>query len=204
MHDQTGHELTGQKLSRRQTIQHAAALAAGSFLISATARAGDSTSPATQPAGAKLHEAINPQAYMLSEPVLIALDVDGYSRDLIVTSARDPDGKQMSVYVPSRSVRVFLADPSVDDFTRQGGIYWKFHDKPGQTQLKLYPSLQSPDGLLVMLVRDSDVVRCYTLNVDLRCRVAPAATKSAPEARIHTTFRDASAIAESRLAKESK
>jgi hypothetical protein len=113
---------------------------------------------------------------MLSEPKLFALDVDGHSRDLYITSARDVDGKSVRVRVPSRSIRIFRADASVDEFTKKGGLHWVFRDKPGKVQLKVptekewKPPVAAPgQGEIVMVVRDEDTVRCYAMSIDERC-----------------------------------
>jgi|SRR6185437_16087350 len=71
----------------------------------------------------------------------------GYSRDLVITSALDENGKLAPVYVRSSSVRVFRADAGVDDFTKSGGLHWRFHDKTGKVRL---PSA----GEIVMIVRE--------------------------------------------------
>jgi hypothetical protein len=109
---------------------------------------------------------------MLSTPQIFALDVDGSSRSLYFTSARDERGNRVEIRVPSRSVRIFRADPTVDEFTSRGGLYWRFRDRPGKVTLnKAADAFPKPDGVgeIVMVVRDEDTVRCYTMTPDLRC-----------------------------------
>ena len=104
-----------------------------------------------------------PQRFMFSEQVTFKLAVDGHSRDLFITSARDPSGLSDSVRVPPGSMRIFRADADRDEFTKQGGIYWRFFETEGKVQFKR-------PGPLVMIVRDrDDTVRCYALVFDFRC-----------------------------------
>jgi hypothetical protein len=116
-----------------------------------------------------------PEPFMLSEPEVFSLDGDGYSRDLFITSARDQDGKCVSVRVPSRSIRIFRADTAVDEFTKQGGLHWRFRDKDGQVKLTNPASgldtqgSQLGWGPIVMVIREENTVRCYTMMFDLRC-----------------------------------
>ncbi len=146
------------KSTRRDVVKLAAGLAAASAVPAtgeelARPEAGDSA----------LQRAMdNPQIHMLSEPVTFQLETDRFSRDLHITSARDQQGKSMRVRVPSHSVRIFRADAAVDDFTRQGGLHWRFNGKDGKTLLK------HPGGI-VMVVREGDTVRCYTMTPDFRC-----------------------------------
>ena len=74
-----------------------------------------------------------------------------------------PPRNNTQVRVPSGAMRIFRADTNQDEFTRQGGIYWRFHEQKGRIQF-------NQPGALVMIVRDrDDTVRCYSLVHDLRC-----------------------------------
>ncbi len=172
------------KVSRRGAVKLAAALAVGTGMQSANPAFGQHS---TEPADARTDAGANktaddflarakqsPESFMLSEPEIFSLDTDKHSRTLVVTSARDEKGNQTNVYVRSRSVRIFRADPTVDEFTSQGGVYWRFRGKPGKVKLKMTADSdlfnQSPRfGPLVMLVRDNETVRLYTMTPDLRC-----------------------------------
>jgi hypothetical protein len=92
---------------------------------------------------------------------------------MTITSARDVQGNQVNVRVPSRCVRIFRADSTVDEFTAQGGLHWRFRNKPGKVKLPASNSslgVQRPgEGPIVMLVRDEEIVRVYTMSLDLRC-----------------------------------
>jgi hypothetical protein len=67
------------------------------------------------------------------------------------------------VAVPRGSMRIFVADAGHDEFTRQGGMYWKCGKTQGKFQFKQI-------GAPVMVVRDKDgTVHCYSLVLDLRC-----------------------------------
>lgn len=105
----------------------------------------------------------SPEAFMLGEPVTFKIEGDGRSRDLVITSALDENGKPAPVFVRSSSMRVFRADAGVDEFTKAGGLHWRFHDKAGRVKLQTA-------GQIVMVVREGyDVVRCYTMHLDFRC-----------------------------------
>jgi len=103
----------------------------------------------------------HPQSFMFLEQVTFQLQGDRYSRDLYFTSARNSGKKGLRV--PIGSMRIFRADPDVDEFTKSGGIYWKSFNTDGKLQFK-------QPGALVMAVRQrDDTVHCYTLMPDLRC-----------------------------------
>lgn len=169
------------EVRRRDVVKLAAALAVGAGGATADSalgqQSGDTADATAKDKGldASLVMAKHgPDHFMLSEPVIFALDTDGRSRDLVITSARDEKGDQVNVYVPSRSMRIFRADAAVDGFTSDGGLYWRFRDKPGKVQLKKTPgpdlSKERPDlGAIVMIVRDEETVRVYSMTHDFRC-----------------------------------
>ncbi|HEY4311343.1 MAG TPA: hypothetical protein VGN12_17980 [Pirellulales bacterium] len=96
---------------------------------------------------------------------------DEFSRDLVITSALDEEGNRTIVGARSHCVRIFRADPTVDEFTSQGGVYWRFHESAGKVKLKTLRGWDHllPSGSIVMLVRDDEVVRLYTMWPDFRC-----------------------------------
>jgi hypothetical protein len=105
----------------------------------------------------------SPAGFMFSEQLSFKLAGDGYSRDLVITSAKDAEGKPERVFIRSATMRIFRADAGIDAFTREGGVYWQFHDKAGTFKFK-------EPGALVLLVREhDDTVRCYSLTFDERC-----------------------------------
>jgi hypothetical protein len=170
------------EVSRRDVVKRATALAVGAGVATAgSALALQPGEPAASAPGAgkKSDEVLararqGPEGFMLSEPEIFALDTDGHSRDLVITSGRDEKGDPVEVHVPSRAVRIFRANPAVDEFTRQGGLHWRFRDKPGRVKLKTTSGADSFDaisraGHIVMVVRDEDTVRVYTMTPDLRC-----------------------------------
>ena len=112
----------------------------------------------------KLAEASkNPQSFMFTEHVTFEIGGDGHSRDLAILSALAVDGQPTKVLVRPASVRIFRADSTKDDFTRQGGLYWSFRGKEGKVQFK-------QPGQVIMVVRDlGNTVHCYTMDYDLRC-----------------------------------
>jgi hypothetical protein len=86
-----------------------------------------------------------------------------HSFDLIITSARGPKGERTSVRVRPGTMRIFRADAGVDEFTKQGGWYWKCGEVNGQSQFK-------QPGALILVVRQRDgTVQWYSLVFDLRC-----------------------------------
>jgi hypothetical protein len=154
-------------MKRRDAVKHLAGLAVlgtGSVIVvPATAAEGEQQQKKV-PQDPILKTAVaSPQAFMLSEPVSFTIEGDGRSRDLIVISSLNEDGKQIPVRVPSGTMRVFRADASVDDFTKQGGVYWKFYNTSGKVQLS------TPDAIVMILREGNDTVHCYEMTVDLRC-----------------------------------
>lgn len=170
-----------KEMSRRDVVKFAAALAVGAGTATVNSA---SAQPLSKPAdvteaGERADDLLerakqSPESFMLSEPEIIALDTDARSRELVITSAINEKGDQVNVRVRSRSVRIFRADPTVDEFTSQGGIYWRFREKSGKAKLKessgaeLFNQL-SRFGPIVMVVRDNETVRVYTMTPDLRC-----------------------------------
>ena len=149
-------------LTRRDVIKGAAGVAMGvGALTSRKSRGEIQDGPGKD---LTLEQAIkNPQSFMFSEQASFKIEGDGYSRDLFITSARDSQAKRVQMRVPAGSMRIFRADANVDEFTKQGGMYWQFFGKEGKVQFK-------QPGALVMIVRDhDDVVRCYSLVFDFRC-----------------------------------
>ena len=154
-------------LSRRDAVRLAAALAAGAGGLAARAthaRDDDQGTGLKRSADPELKDALqNPQAYMFREQVTFRLEGDGRSRNLVITSARNSEGHPEKIQVPSVAMRIFRADASQDAFTQQGGVYWRSHETEGKIQFK-------KPGPIVLIVRDhDDTVRCYALEIDLRC-----------------------------------
>lgn len=157
--------------NRREVVKLAAGLAigAGVALPGAAAELSWEDLAVAAPADPKaldeqLASAIrSPSTYMFSEQVNVKLVGDGHSRELVITSTRNVEQKSVKVYIRSGTMRIFRADPNVDEFTRQGGVYWHFNGQDGKVQFKR-------PGAIVMVVRDADdQVRFYTLQHDLRC-----------------------------------
>src|SRR5262245_22548047 len=122
-------------LSRREVVKLAAGLAVGAGVATGSLATGQDPKkpadrpPATDPKDRLLAMAASsPQGFMLTGPETFQIKGDGASRDLIITSARDQEGKPTPVRVPSGSLRIFRADADVDEFTQQGGLHWRFHD----------------------------------------------------------------------------
>ena len=147
-------------VSRRNAVRVAASLAVGAGVFGSKAAPGQEAKESADPLLDLAHK--NPQMFMFSEQVAFRIEGDGHSRDLYMTSARDPQQGGV-VSVRAGSMRIFRADADRDAFTRQGGLYWRFRDTQGKAQFK-------QPGALVMVMRDfDDTVRCYSLVLDLRC-----------------------------------
>lgn len=151
-------------LSRREAVGVVAALGVGVGIGCPEVMAGEKTKGSeVKPVDSMLFSANrDPQAFMFVEQVTFQIETDGASRDLFITSALDQQGKSVQVRVPSRSMRIFRADASKDAFTQKGGIYWSFRKSEGKIQFKEV-------GAVVMVVREDNTVRCYTLDHDVRC-----------------------------------
>lgn len=153
-----------RKVSRRDGAKLVAGLAVGArVVITNEVLADESVKPAQVPVDKPLELALqSPSAFMFAEQVTSRLDGPGEGHDLVITSAT-PDARGTLIYVRSRSMRIFRADAGVDEFTKQGGLYWRFGNTRGKTQFK-------QPGALVMVVRDGEgTVHWYSLAFDLRC-----------------------------------
>ena len=158
-------------LNRRSVVQLAAGLAIGAVATDPRRAAADDSGflfPARPRDPNAKDEALasairHPHNYMFREQVDVKLEGDKHSRELVITSARNEDQKSVKEFIRSGTMRIFRADPDVDDFTKQGGLYWRFNGKEGKVQFK-------QPGAIVMVVRDhDDHVRFYSLQPDLRC-----------------------------------
>ena len=150
------------EVNRRDAAKIAAALAIGTASTSAAAQEPKNpTAPLRDEALARATE--NPSAHMLGKPVTVRLGGDGYTRDLVITSALGVDGKPTAVRLKPGTVAIFRADAGVDEFTKGGGLRWRFFGKPGEAKLA------SPGAVVMVLHEWDDTARFYTVNLDLRC-----------------------------------
>jgi len=121
------------------------------------------TAPAPRPPRDEMLQTAmdHPSSFFFTETTTSRADEVAY--ELIITSARNIDGKPETIYVLPGSMRVFRADADRDDFTKKGGWYWKIHDTQGKSQL-------SKPGALIMVIRDLDgTVHWHCLDLDIRC-----------------------------------
>lgn len=164
-------------VNRRDAIKFAAVLAVGASSTSADLALGQQTDKPNETTDTKITRDVllvnakqNPETFMLSEPTIFMLTTDARSRDLVITSARDEEGNQVEVDIRSRCVRIFRADATVDEFTSQGGVYWRCRNTTGKAKLNKFSGWgDKHSGPIVMLVRDDEEVRLYTMVPDLRC-----------------------------------
>ena len=112
-------------------------------------------------------------SYMFREE--LTTEIESKHQTLIITSARDVYGKPTSQRVKSSSVSFFRVDAAYDDFTVQGGWYWKCGEQRGKLKFEYSPEnlmtkFSESAGPLVMVVRRIDgSVQWYLLDYDLRC-----------------------------------
>jgi hypothetical protein len=116
-----------------------------------------------------------PFTFMFVEEAVIAPGADTAMHDVVFVNARTPRTTTEGVRLRSMSMVVFRADAGRDDFTKQGGIYWRCDTAEGKLQFKATEGFDQtadskPRGPLVLAVRNSQgEVRCYRLMIDLRC-----------------------------------
>lgn len=157
------------EVSRRDAVKLAAGLAVGTSGVLASVALGQEArkpvdrQPPKPPADRELELALkSPDAFMFAEHVTAKIDVTGPSRALVITSAA-ADARGTLASVPSRSMRIFRADAGVDEFTKQGGLYWRHGDHKGKTQFK------KPGALVLVLRDEGGTVHWYSLMGDERC-----------------------------------
>lgn len=148
--------------------------------VAATAAAATAAAPAT-PAPAEPADRMLDRAIRTDGLGGLMFGAHAVSRihphtGLVITSARDAEGRQTKLFVKSGTVRVFRADASLDDFTRNGGWYWRSGDADGKTAFEPRPT---DDGLsdtppkagpLVLVIYHPDgTIDWYSLHYDMRC-----------------------------------
>ena len=114
---------------------------------------------------------VHPQSFMLVDHVTSRADSNA---DLVITSARGPNGESAKAYVRPGSMRVFRADTERDEFARQGGWHWRCGEVEGRTRFETRPAplIDPPTGAgpLVLVVRQLDgTIHWYALAIDFRC-----------------------------------
>lgn len=150
-----------RNVNRRDAVKLVAGLAVGA------GHAGTARAEAPKPeakdmglVGAKQ----NPESYFFTEQVTFKTSTtEPHTFNLVISSALDEQGKRESVEVRQGTMRLFRAAADIDDFTRDGGIYWACGKTKGSFQFK-------KAGALVLIVREMDgTVRAYSLTADVRC-----------------------------------
>jgi hypothetical protein len=140
----------------------------GAALVSATAK--DDVKPSGRPGDPMLERALEGKAsLMFVEHVTSKTD----GGDLVITSARDVDGKPQTIRMRSGYTRIFRADASRDEFTREGGWYWRSGDVEGRAKGERGGGLVNlPEGmgpLIRVVYQNDDTVHWYLLGYDFRC-----------------------------------
>lgn len=159
-------------VSRRDAMKLAAALAVGaSAAVAGEALCQEAAPTPEATADPQLEAALkNAGGFMFAEQVTFQTKTDGRHFNLYFTSARPSRHNTAPVDVRLGSMRIFRADADRDDFTKQGGLYWRCGDTEGKVQFKKPNSWYGKLGRLVLVVRDMDgTVHCYSLVPDLRC-----------------------------------
>lgn len=118
----------------------------------------------------------NPFAFMFMEEAVFSVGPDKGGYPVVFASAFHPWAIDGGVSLRVASMVVFRADAGRDDFTSQGGVYWRCDTAEGKFQYKASNEIDgvaadgTPRGALILAVRElADTVRCYRLILDLRC-----------------------------------
>lgn len=157
-------------VNRREALRLAAGMTAGVGVLGVgVSQAAGADAADTQPGVAhddpQLAQALaNPQSFMFIEQIAFETPTTGpRTQFLAIGPCRGAPHGDVDTEVPLGSMRIFRADAERDDFTRQGGLYWRCGDERGTVKFER-------PGPLVMVVRERDgSVRCYALMLDLRC-----------------------------------
>lgn len=106
----------------------------------------------------------NPEIYMFSETVTFKTSVTApHTQYLKMWAAAASRSGYDVILIPAGTTRMFRADPSLDAFTKKGGLYWSCGKDSGTIQFK-------QAGALIMVIRDHEGnVTCHTLTLDVRC-----------------------------------
>lgn len=118
-----------------------------------------------EPADPELADALrNPQMFFFGEQATSKTDPNApHSFDLVITSARNVKGERENVTIRPGTIAIFRADAGVDEFTKQGGWYWRCGKVEGKSQFK-------QPGALILVVRQLDgAIQWYSLHYDIRC-----------------------------------
>jgi RNA polymerase sigma factor (sigma-70 family) len=130
-----------------------------------TSRVDGQAGKPPEPADRELADALkNPQLFFFGEQATSKTDPNAaHSFELVITSARNVKGDRESVTVRPGTIAIFRADASMDEFTKQGGWYWRCGKVEGKSQFK-------QPGALILVVRQLDgAVQWYSLHYDIRC-----------------------------------
>lgn len=156
-------------------------------LFSASVSA-DKPAPAA-PIDQALEQALrNPQSFRFSgQTTSQTADYDG----LVITSARGKDGKPTEVAVHAGTMQVFRADATIDDFTKQGGWYWRCDEIQGKSQFESAPDQfpRPPEGAgpLILVVRQEDGdVDWYALTFNMGSLMKPLSEYATERAEVIT------------------
>jgi len=157
-------------VSRRDAVKLAAGLAVGAGVLAAQQSPAQEATAASDPSGkpsADRHLELaleNPERFQFTEQFTFKTSTtDPHTQHLEITPVQASRLGYDVVAVPTGSMRMFRADAARDDFTKQGGLFWKCGKDEGKLQFK-------NAGPLVMVVRDKDgTVHCYSLAIDYRC-----------------------------------
>jgi hypothetical protein len=101
-----------------------------------------------------------PGAFMFQEQTTSQCDA---KRDLIITSAQGVQQKPEPLTVRPGTMRVFRANSSLDEFTQQGGWYWRCSNVEGRSQFK------QPGALILVVYQLDGTIHWYSLAIDFRC-----------------------------------
>ncbi len=149
-------------VSRRDAVKLAAALAVGAIAASEASGEVPRKATATKTPDPKLKLAFeDPEAFMF--PEMVTFKTDHHTEHLEFGPVKVARSGYDVVLVPTGAMRIFGTDLAHDEFTKQGGVYWRCGKTNGKFQFKTAATF-------VMVVRDLDgTTRCYSMAFDLRC-----------------------------------
>jgi hypothetical protein len=102
----------------------------------------------------------SPSTFMFGEQ--LTTKIDGYS-ELTISGTLSETGEAGFARLKPGKMKILRLDASKDDFTKQGGFYWRSGKTEGKAQFK-------NRGAIVMVVYQMDgTVHWYSMILDLRC-----------------------------------
>ncbi len=99
-------------------------------------------------------------AFKVDEHVVTKADAH---ENIVVISAQGLGADDENATVRPGSIRFFRADASLDEFTKQGGWYWRHGEIKGKSQFA------QPGALIMVVYQPDGTVHWYSLLREFRC-----------------------------------